>query len=99
LRGVVIHGADLHPGLLADLAHHRVLQAFARLNEAGDGRVTARRPARLPPEQRALAVRHKHDYGRIDAGELIECTAWIAAAKHMAGLKRRRGRAATAAAT
>ena len=67
LRGVVAHRAHGDAGLLRDLAHHRVLEALARFDEAGDGRVAPRRPARLAPEQRPLAVAHQHDDGRIEA--------------------------------
>ena len=36
--------AHLHAGFLGDLAHHGFLEAFAGLDEAGDGRIATGRP-------------------------------------------------------
>ena len=67
LRGVVVARRDAHARFLEHFARHRVFEALARLDESRDGGIAARRPARLPAEQRALAVRHQHDDGGIDA--------------------------------
>ena len=40
--------ADQHAGFFLDFANHGVLEALAGLDEAGDGRVAARRPRSLP---------------------------------------------------
>src|SRR3546814_8656397 len=64
LRGLVAHLLDRQPepDLLPDLAHHRLLQAFARLDEAGEGGMHAGRPDGLAAEQAAVAaVVHQHD--------------------------------------
>ena len=58
---------SLMPDFLLDLAPHRLLDRLARLEEAGERRIHARREARLPAEQAALAVDREHDHHRIDA--------------------------------
>src|SRR5579862_2653429 len=44
LRGVIGDLVERHLGLLIDFARHRLLEAFARLDEASQGRVHALRP-------------------------------------------------------
>ena len=68
---MVLHRVDDHARFLADLARDRVLQAFPGLDEAGDGRIPARRPGRLTAEQCALAIRDQHDDRRIQSRELL----------------------------
>ena len=50
------HLADHDAGLLGDLAAYGVLERLARLEEAGQRGVAARRPAVLPSEQQRLVV-------------------------------------------
>ena len=88
LRGVVAHVADRDAGFLEHFAHHGILEALARLDEAGDGRVAARRPARLPTEQRALAVAHQHDDRRVDAREELGGAGRVGAQQDVAGADR-----------
>src|SRR3954469_16986889 len=56
LRARVAHAAHRDAGLLEHLARHGLLERLARLDEASERRVAARRPARLAPHQRPLAV-------------------------------------------
>lgn len=56
---MIADAADADPGLLADLAAHGVLDRLARLDEAGEAGIGARREARLPAHEAALAVDRK----------------------------------------
>jgi hypothetical protein len=94
---VVADVVDHDPGLLLDLAGDRVLQAFARLDEAGQGRMHAGRELRLPAEQAAVATMHQHDDGGVGAGEMAGAAGGVGAAPLMSRLARH-GRAAADAA-
>ena len=61
--------ADGDVGLLANLPGDRIFEALPWLHEAGDGRIPAFGPARLPTEQTAIPIMHQHDDRRIDARE------------------------------
>ena len=52
------------------LARHRLLEALARLDEAGQRRMHARRPDALAAQETALAVMDQHDHRRIGAREM-----------------------------
>src|ERR1700733_156131 len=97
LRGVVAHRAHADAGLLRDLAHHGILEALARFDEAGDGGVPPRRPAGLAPEQRAFAVAYQHDDGRIEARKELLPARRVAAAHAVPGVGGARRGAARAA--
>src|SRR5918999_97033 len=58
LRRDVARRADLDAALLGDLARDRLLEALARLDEAGERRVAPLRPAGRAAEQHAVAVGH-----------------------------------------
>src|SRR6185437_2419541 len=47
LRGMIAHLADNDAGLLVNLARHRILEAFAGLDEAGQGRMLTLGPDAL----------------------------------------------------
>ena len=55
-------------GFLQHLTRHRLFQALARFDEAGQRRIHPRWEARLAPQQAAIAVMHQHDHGRIGLG-------------------------------
>ena len=61
LRGDVAAVRDADIGFLGDLAAHRILEALARLDEAGDGGEALGRPGGLAPEQAVLVAMHEHD--------------------------------------
>src|SRR6202034_312079 len=88
LRGVVTRAQYLDAGLFRDLARHRVLEALARLDETGDGGIASRRPARLPAEQRTLAVADQHDDGGIQARVELLTALRVRAAQAVAGALR-----------
>ena len=71
LGAVIAYLVYLYVGLLVDFAAYRVLEAFTGFGKAGDSRVPALRPARLPTEKAAIAVRHEHDDCRIDPREYL----------------------------
>src|SRR5215212_3012866 len=70
------HLSDCDAGLLHHLSPDGVLKGLARLQEAGQGRVPPSGPGVLPAEQQGfllstrLAVRDRHDHGRVDARKL-----------------------------
>ncbi len=70
-------------GFFQHFSGHCVFQAFAGLDESGDRRIAAGRPAGLAAEQAAVAVSHQNDDGRVDAWE-GEVPA-LHAAEHVAG--------------
>ena len=78
---------DPDAALLLDLAGDGVLQALARLDEAGQGRVHAGRPGRLAAHQAALAVVDQHDHRRVGAREVRRAAGGIAAAAQVPGLQ------------
>src|SRR5205085_7570181 len=57
LRGEVAGRARLDAGLLAHLAQHRLLEALAGFDEAGESAVAPRRPGGLAAEQHLVAAR------------------------------------------
>ncbi|KAG1255494.1 hypothetical protein G6F68_010332 [Rhizopus microsporus] len=65
LRAEVLAGGHPHLALLVHLAHHGLLEGLAGLDEAGQHRVAARRPVRLPAQQQPALVLHRHDHRRI----------------------------------
>ena len=82
--------ADLghaHARFLVHLARHGVLETLARLDEPGNGRIAARGPARLAPEEHALAVRHQHDDRGIDARKLFAAAGRVAAHEHVSAAR------------
>src|SRR5208282_135719 len=97
LGGVVAHVRNADAGLLEHLARDRVLQALARLDEAGKGRVHAGRPDALAAQEAALAPAHQHDHRRIGAGEMLGLALWVCADAHVAGRGTQRRSAAHAA--
>ena len=68
------------------LADDRFLQAFARLDEAGEGRVHAAGPALLAPEQAAFAAGDEHDHRRIGARKVVGGAFGPRAAPHVPAL-------------
>ena len=66
---------DAHAALLAHLADDRLLEALARLDEAGQRGVAARRPARRAAEQQPVAVGDEHDHDRIGARVVVGAAA------------------------
>src|SRR3954452_7219807 len=66
LRRDVAGRAALDAGLLPHLAGDGLLEALARLDEAGEGAVAARRPLRLAAEHDTLApIGDEHDHDRV----------------------------------
>ena len=81
---MVVDGTDLNPGLLADFARDRVLEALARLDKAGEGRIHAGREVPRAPHQRAVAVGHQHDHGGVGARKMHRVAGGVGAAPHVA---------------
>ena len=70
LRAAVLDAVDVHAGLLADLAHDRGLERFARLDESGEQREAVLLPERVGAEEHPVVViGHEHDHGGIGARE------------------------------
>ena len=82
---------DHDAGFFKHLACHSIFEALARFDEARDGRIAPRRPARLTTEQGAFAVADEHDDRRIDARKKI-CRAVGRHATHDVSGAMRRGR-------
>ena len=57
----------MHVGFLIHLSSNCILEAFAGLDESGNGRVAAVRPIGLTAEKASLAILNQHDDGRVDA--------------------------------
>ena len=93
-----MHGRDLDRGLLAHLARHRVFEALARLDEAGQGRIHAgQREILVAAEQHPVAIDHQHDHRRVGAREVHRLAGRVGAAAHMPGFLAARRAAAEAA--
>src|SRR5450755_1640244 len=71
LRVEILHPATGDAGFLARFPPHRVLDRFARLDEAGQARPHGRHKTRAAAEQAALAVACQHDSHRIGAREMF----------------------------
>jgi hypothetical protein len=84
---------------LEDFARDGVLEAFARFHEPRDRRITACGPGRLSSEQRALAVGHQHDHGRVEPRKVLGTARRVAALHNVPGALARGGRTACAAMT
>src|SRR5882724_1867304 len=97
LRGVVAYLVDRDADLLADLAAHRILQAFARLDEAGQHRMHPGWPDRLAAEHDPVTVMDQHDDRGVGAGEMLGAAGRRGAASQMPALGALRRAAANAA--
>src|SRR5260221_6046645 len=86
LRGMVRDVIDEDAGLLIDLACHRFLQALARLDKAGQGRVHSRRPDALAPQEAAITVMDQHDHRRVGARKILRLAGGVGAAAYMPAL-------------
>src|SRR5579872_3863530 len=92
LGGIVAGADNWDSGFLHHFARHGILEALARLHEAGDRRVTPRRPHRLPAEERALSVGDQHDDRRIQPREVLLRTTLLGAAHAVPPALGQRGR-------
>src|SRR5260370_21019637 len=80
LRGMVRDVIDEDAGLLIDLAFPRFLQALARLDKAGQGRVHSRRPDALAPQEAAITVMDQHDHRRVGARKILRLAGGVGGA-------------------
>src|SRR6185369_13124268 len=85
LRGVVVAGADAHPGFLEHFAADRILERLAGLDETGQCREAFRRQARHAAEQTGVAPGDDDDDGRVGAREMLHAALWIRTLCPMAG--------------
>ena len=67
LAAQVADVGDVDAGLLLEFARDRRLDRFARLDEAGQRRIAARRIMRLAAEQQPAVMLGEHDHDRVDA--------------------------------
>jgi hypothetical protein len=67
----IAHRADANARFLEDLAPRRILDRFARLDEARECGIHSRLPRLLPAEQDVALVAHHHDHHRIGAREMV----------------------------
>ena len=86
LRRVVAHVGDLDADLLPDLAGDGVLQALARLDEAGQRRVHVLGPLALAAEDDPVAAADQHDHRRVGAREMLRAAIVVDADPDVAGL-------------
>jgi len=80
----------LYSRLLHNLTSDRIFQALARLDKASNRRVPARRPTRLAPEQRTLAIGDEHNDRRIETREEFVATDLVRAPDYMSRALRNR---------
>ena len=72
LRGEILHARRRRCRLPQRLAPRRVLDAFARLDEARKARPHVGDEAPRAPEQAVVAVDREHDHDRIGAREMLD---------------------------
>ena len=71
LRGEIAHAAADDAGFLEGFPPHRILDRFARLDEAGEARPHAALETVRAAEQAAVAGDRQHDHDRIGAREML----------------------------
>ena len=94
---MVAHAADLDADLFQDLPRDRFLQAFARFDEAGQGRIHRPGVAPVVRQDATVALMHQHDDGRIGARKVRNLAVRVDTDPDMTGVGRV-GRAAAAGA-
>lgn len=72
LRSGVTGREHRHARLFHHLARDRLFERFTRLDETGQHRPAARRPAGLPAQQQPRPVADRHDHGRVGARVMLE---------------------------